>query len=254
MVPLIDSHCHLDFAAFDVDRKQLIEHCKALGITDIIVPGVTCETWPRMLKLCQEHDIMKPALGCHPMFMAAHPDDALTLLDTFIAQHRPVAIGEIGLDFYHSDTNKVAQLALFNGQLDLAVKYNLPVILHVRKAHDDVLKSLRSRPLLRGIVHAFSGSQQQAEAYAKQQFLLGIGGALTYPRAQRLQRLYRHLPLEQIVLETDAPDMPLCGYQGQRNSPVRLYEVLQKLTEIRDDSLSEIASQTSHNVQKLLNI
>lgn len=254
MLPLIDSHCHLDFADFDADRNAIISNCLASGLTDIILPAVTCERWPQLIQICQQSPILHYALGCHPMFMDQHPEDALSQLDTAIQQYQPIAVGEIGLDYFLPGHNKQRQLALFSGQLKLAAKHQLPVILHVRKAHDEVLKLLRKIALKGGIVHAFSGSMQQAQQYRGLGFLVGIGGGLTYPRAQRLQGLFSELPLSQIALETDAPDMPFCGHQGERNSPEYIPLVAEKLAELRDESLAEIAAQTSANVRTLFAI
>ena len=251
MLPLIDSHCHLDFADFDEDRDDIIHYCQLLGLTDIIVPAVTCARWPQLIAICDQSPVLHYALGCHPMFMTEHPEDALDQLDKAITRFKPLAVGEIGLDFYLPGHNKKSQLALFEGQLKLAEKYQLPVILHVRKAHDEVLKLLRQIPLKGGIVHAFSGSLQQAQQYQGLGFLVGIGGALTYPRAQRLQGLFSQLPLSQIALETDAPDMPFCGHQGERNSPEYIPLVAEKLAEIRGESMADIAAQTSANVRRL---
>ncbi|MEX0614693.1 MAG: TatD family hydrolase [Methylophaga sp.] len=254
MLPLIDSHCHLDFADFDADRDAIISNCQALGLTDIILPAVTCERWPQLIQICQQSPVLHYALGCHPMFMDQHSEDALSQLDTAIQQFQPIAVGEIGLDFYLPGHHKKNQMALFEGQLKLAEKHQLPVILHVRKAHDEVLKLLRQIPLNGGIVHAFSGSLQQAQQYQTQGFLVGIGGALTYPRAQRLQGLFSQLPLSQIALETDAPDMPFCGHQGERNSPEYIPLVAEKLAELRRETMADIASQTSANVRRLFAI
>ncbi len=254
MLPLIDSHCHLDFTDFDADREQIISNCQRFGLTHIIVPAVTCDRWPQLIQTCQQYPALYYALGCHPMFMDQHPEDALSQLDTAIEQFQPIAVGEIGLDFFLPGYDKQAQLALFAGQLKLAEKHQLPVILHVRKAHDDVLKLLRQIPLTGGIVHAFSGSKQQARQYRDLGFLVGIGGALTYPRAQRLQGLFSELPLSQIALETDAPDMPFCGHQGERNSPEYIPLVVEKLAELRSETAIDIAAQTSANVRELFTI
>lgn len=252
MLPLIDSHCHLDFADFDADRDEIIGYCQQLGLTHIIVPAVTCAQWPQLVATCRQSPILHFALGCHPMFMEQHPEDALQQLDKAITQFQPVAVGEIGLDFYLPGHHKKNQLTLFEGQLAIAAQHQLPVILHVRKAHDEVLKLLRKYQLKGGITHAFSGSLQQANQYRDLGFLVGIGGGLTYPRAQRLQGLFSELPLEQIVLETDAPDMPFCGHQGERNSPEYIPLVAEKLAELRGVSIADIARQTSANVRALL--
>lgn len=255
MMPLIDSHCHLDFSAFDNDREQILKHCSELGLSHIIVPGVTRESWPDLIEICSHSAMMRPALGLHPMFMQAHQDTDIDALEQAVETHQPVAIGEIGLDFFLNGHDKEAQTALFEAQINLAVQRQLPVILHVRKAHDEVLKVLRqAKELKGGIVHAFNGSMQQAEFYMQQGFLFGVGGAVTYPRAQKLQRLFTDLPLSSIVLETDAPDMPLAGYQGERNSPEMIPQVLEKLAELRDESARDIAETTTSNCLKLLKL
>jgi TatD DNase family protein len=254
MVHLIDSHCHLDFNDFDKDRTDILQNCARSGIEKIIIPGVTVNSWPKQIELCNNHPMLSLALGCHPMFMADHQENAAQLLEQAVKQYQPIAIGEIGLDFYVADADIASQLILFEAQIDIAVQFALPVILHVRKAHDDVLKVLRHKKLSGGIVHAFSGSAQQAEQYRKLNFLLGIGGALTYPRAQRLQRLFTELPLSQIVLETDAPDMPLCGHQGERNTPENIPVIMEKLSQLRDESAEYIAEITTANCRQLFNI
>ncbi|THK43206.1 TatD family deoxyribonuclease [Methylophaga sp. SB9B] len=254
MLHLIDSHCHLDFNDFDADRQTILTNCLQSGIEKIVIPGVTVNSWPKQIELCNSNPMLSLALGCHPMFMEEHPEDAAQLLEQAVHQYQPIAIGEIGLDFYVADADMSAQLSLFEAQLDVAVKFALPVILHVRKAHDEVLKLLRQKQLPGGTVHAFSGSAQQAEQYRDLNFLLGIGGALTYPRAQRLQRLFAELPLSQIVLETDAPDMPLCGHQGQRNTPENIPVILQKLSQLRGESSDHIAEITTANCRRLFSI
>ncbi|MTI62665.1 TatD family hydrolase [Methylophaga sp.] len=255
MMPLIDSHCHLDFSAFDDDRQEVLDHCSELGLTHIIVPGVTRESWPNLIETCSHSEMLRPALGLHPMFMASHQVSDLDELRQAVETQQPVAIGEIGLDFFLNGHDKNAQTALFEAQINLAIQFGLPVILHVRKAHDEVLKVLRRvKGLQGGIVHAFNGSMQQAEFYMQQGFLFGVGGALTYPRAQKLQRLFTDLPLSSIVLETDAPDMPLAGHQGERNSPAMIPQVLEKLAELRDEPAQLIAETTSSNCLKLLKL
>lgn len=253
-MPLIDSHCHLDFEDFDHDRQQVIQHCMAQGITHIIVPGVTRDSWPRLLDVCEQHQILKPTLGLHPMFMLQHQDSDLEALQQVIEQTHPLAIGEIGLDFFLPGQDKQAQIRLFEAQIRLAEQFDLPVILHVRKAHDEVLKVLRQSHVKGGIVHAFNGSLQQAEHYMKQGFLFGVGGALTYPRAQKLRALFTTLPLDHIVLETDAPDMPLAGHQGQRNSPEKIPDIRDTLAELREQTSAEIAATTTANCQRLFNL
>jgi TatD DNase family protein len=251
---LIDSHCHLDFDVFDHDREVILDNCQQLGITDIIVPGVTASTWQRLLTICEQSNSLHPALGLHPMFMAEHQAEHIPLLNEYIEKFNPIAIGEIGLDFYVPEHDKQSQIELFEKQLVIASETNLPVILHVRKAYDQVLSLLKKHKINRGIVHAFSGSDQQAQLYIKQGFLLGIGGALTHDRATKLRSLFSNLPLTSIVLETDAPDMPLSGQQGQRNSPENISKIVATLAGLRAESIEQIADISSHNVRKALSI
>ena len=250
---LIDSHCHLDFKQFDLDREQILSSCQQLGIQDIIVPGVTADSWNTLLSVCEPSTMLHPALGLHPMFMQAHQAEQLITLHTLITKHPVIAIGEIGLDFYVTDHDKAAQIKLFSEQLKIAQHAKLPVLLHVRKAHDQTIKLLRQFPVTGGIVHAFSGSLQQAKQYHQLGFLLGVGGAMTHERATRLRAMVSQLPLSSIALETDAPDMPL--HQDQpRNTPENIAVILDSLTEIRPESKNEIAIATTENCLRILKL
>jgi len=251
MLHLIDSHCHLDFHTFDIDREAVLSRCLEQSINDVIVPGISHKSWPRLIEICAQSPVLHLALGLHPMFMHEHQTTDVEALEWAINDYQPIAVGEIGLDYYLPGHDKQAQMVLFEGQIQLAEKFELPVILHVRKAHDEVLKVLREHSLKGGIVHAFNGSLQQAEHYQKLGFLFGVGGALTYPRAQKLQGLFKALPLDAIVLETDAPDMPLVGHQGERNTPEMIPTILDKLAELRAETTSQIAAATTHNCKQL---
>lgn len=249
---LIDSHCHLDFEQFDVDRDDVLAHCEILGIKTIIIPGVTADNWNRLLDLCEQSPLLLPALGLHPMFMSQHRPEHLKQLSNLIKKYNVVAIGEIGLDFYLADEDKDAQINLFTEQLKIAQDVQLPVLLHVRKAHDQTISLLKKHPVVGGIVHAFSGSRQQAEQYQKLGFLFGVGGAITHPQATRLRRLISELPLSHLVLETDSPDMPLSGMQGQRNTPENIPLILDALAQIRPESREVIVSVTTNNCLTLI--
>jgi TatD DNase family protein len=251
---LIDSHCHLDFDVFDHDRDEILTRCKQLSINTIVIPGVTANTWDKLLSVCQSSSILHPALGLHPMFMTQHQTSHINKLCEYIEKHDPIAIGEIGLDFYIANHDKQAQLELFEQQLAIANNVNLPVILHVRKAHDQVLSLLKKHHISKGIVHAFSGSQQQAENYIKQGFLLGTGGAITNERATKLRTLFSSLPLSSIALETDAPDMPLANMDNSRNSPENISKIVATLAELRAESIEHCANMSSHNVKKILSL
>lgn len=250
---LIDSHCHIDFPQFDVDRAEVIQAAKTVGVARLIVPGVKAASWQRQLSLVSHAPGCFSALGLHPYFIDEHQDKHLSLLTELIEQHQPVALGEIGLDYYLAELGREQQLAFFKAQLQLAERYALPVILHVRKAHDEVLKQLRKHKL-RGVVHAFSGSQQQAEQYIQLGFKLGFGGAITYERATKLRHIVSNIPLSAIVLESDAPDMAPVSHSGSRNEPKFLVDALSVIAQLRSESESTVAEQTTENVEQMFDL
>lgn len=251
---LIDSHCHLDFQQFELTRAHLLSSCQQLGIADIVVPGVTALSWNKLLTVCQQSSMLHPALGLHPMFMEQHRPEHLIKLTEYISNHRLVAVGEIGLDFYIADHDKETQIELFTAQLKIAQTAKLPVLLHVRKAHEKVIELLKQYSLTGGIVHAFSGSLQQAKQYQELGFLVGIGGAITHPQASRLRKMVSQLPLSSIALETDAPDMPLHLMKQQHNTPENIPVILEALATLRSEGKNEIASTATVNCQRVLNL
>ena len=251
---IIDSHCHLDMPAFDQDRQQVLEKARAAGVMGFVVPGTTRDSWQKILDLAAGETDVYPALGLHPYFCAEHNTAQVAQLRTLAEKMRPVAIGEIGLDFFRPDLDQDLQLELFELQLQVAQDLELPVILHTRKAHEQVLKLLKQYTVRSGISHAFNGSWQQARQYMDMGFCLGFGGMLTYERSSKLRALAAKLPLEHLVLETDAPDMPGAAHQYQRNSPEYLPEVLDVLSEIRSESRQSIAGTTTINVCRVLTL
>lgn len=250
---IIDTHCHLDVADFETDRDQVLARCHALGIAKIIVPAIESKAWPGLLDLCQTNPMLYPALGLHPVFIEQHHADDIEKLEALLEKTTPLAIGEIGLDFYLKHLDKDKQLELFERQLLIAKKYNLPVILHVRKAHDQVLQLLNNVKVTGGFCHAFNGSLQQAEKYLALGFKLGFGGTLTYENANKIHTLAKELPLDAIVLETDAPDMVVESHRGQRNSPEYIIESLNALAQLRNEEVKTIAKQTTKNVNEIIN-
>jgi TatD DNase family protein len=253
---LIDSHCHLDLPAFDKDRQQVLLQAEKAGVIGLVIPGTTAGSWQNILDLASRsvNPLIYPALGLHPYFCTDNSPDQIAALRSLALQAQPIAIGEIGLDFQMKNIDQELQLQLFEYQLQIAVDLALPVILHTRKAHDQVLKLLKQYPVIGGISHAFNGSLQQAEKYMNMGFCLGFGGMLTYPRSSKLRKLASELPLETIVLETDAPDMPGQVHQYQRNSPAYLPEVLSALSEIRTETPGQIATVTTNNVRRVLSL
>lgn len=244
---LIDTHCHLDVAAFDPDRDEVIRRARAAGVTGIVVPAIRRATWHALVALCAARDDLHPALGLHPVYLAEHGDEDVVELDVQLGTHRPVAVGEIGLDYFLRDLDRARQRTLCAAQLALAARHRLPVILHVRKAHDDMLALLREYRVPGGIAHAFNGSEQQARHYIELGFALGFGGMLTFERSRKLRGLAANLPIESIVLETDSPDMPPVAHRGGRNSPEYLPECLAALAEVRRLPADDVAKITSNN-------
>jgi TatD DNase family protein len=253
-VELIDTHCHLDVAEFDPDRQAVLARARANGVTTIVVPGVMARGWDYLLRLCAGESGLYPALGLHPVYLDRHQAEDLAVLEALLAEHRPVAVGEIGLDYFVTGLDRERQQALFEAQLDMARSADLPVILHVRKAHDTVLATLRRIRVPGGIAHAFNGSLQQGQQYTDLGFRLGFGGMLTYERSRHLRQLAQALPVEAIVLETDAPDLTVAQHRGMRNSPEYLPHCLAALAEVRGESRDALARQTSANARAVLGL
>ncbi|WP_114417793.1 TatD family hydrolase [Marinospirillum perlucidum] len=252
---LTDAHCHLDFPDFEKDREAMLERARKAGIKRFVLPGTTAATWQHTLDLAASHDDLHPCLGLHPYFMQEHQGDQLSHLDELLEAHSEVvAVGEIGIDFWEkpSQEERDKQWALLDAQLKLAKKHRLPAVLHIRKAMDSVSKRLRQLDLPRGgLAHAFSGSPQQARKLVDLGFKLGLGGAITYPRAKKLHEVVRQLPVSAFLLETDSPDMPVCGYQGQRNEPARITKVFQAFCDLRQESPQKLADQLEENLHQL---
>ena len=185
------------------------------------------------------------------MYLADHRPEHLRQLRDWIERERPLAVGECGLDFFVAGLDADTQHACFDGQLRLAREFELPVIVHARRAVDAVLAAIRRYPGLRGVVHSFSGSAEQAAQLHKLGFLLGIGGPVTFTRANRLRGIVASMPLEQLLLETDSPDQPGAAQRGQRNEPAHLLEVLDVIATLRNVPREEIASATSANARRL---
>ena len=254
MLELIDTHCHLDVADFDADRDQVLARARARGVHRLVIPAVDADHWNPLLELCRRQAGLYPALGLHPVYLEQHRQQDIMALEAALAEHRPVAVGEIGLDYFVDGLDRARQQRLFEAQLEAARSAGLPVILHVRKAHDQVLAALRRIRVPGGIAHAFNGSLQQAQQYLDMGFRLGFGGTLTYARSSKIRALAGTLPLEAIVLETDAPDMAGAAHRGERNSPEYLPDCLQALAEVRQQDPALLAAQTSRNACDVLHL
>ncbi|MBV4498625.1 TatD family hydrolase [Pseudomonas sp. SWRI12] len=255
---LIDTHTHLDFPDFDADRPALLAESRALGVRQMVVLGVYRDNWQRVWELVQGDPDLHAALGLHPVYLDQHQPDDVSLLREWLgrlAGHRQLcAVGEIGLDYYIPTLDRERQQALFEAQLQLAVEFELPALIHVRRSHADVIATLkRMGPSRAGIIHAFAGSFEEAREYLKLGFKLGLGGAATWPQALRMHRVLAKLPLEAVVLETDSPDMAPAMFPGQRNSPAHLPAICEALAGIMGVSPERLAEASTANARKLFN-
>ncbi len=256
--PLFDSHCHFDFDAFEHKQASIWQECQQQGINKLVIPGVEPAQWSKAHHLSQTLPGVYVAFGLHPWWVekiSESPQQFQQTLMSWLASHPEcVALGECGLDGGISLATEQQQ-AYLDVQLQLACEYQLPAILHGYKAHNPLLQSLKRFNLPRGgVIHGFSGSLELALSYWRMGIRIGVGGSVTYPRANKTRKAVSQLPLQAIVLETDAPDMPLYGFQGNPNTPLRLVGVAEALAELRPESLSQIREQTTRNSCELFGV
>ena len=256
----IDTHCHLDAPEFDADRPAVLARATAAGVTRLVLPAVEAAHFDPVRQLAHATGHVY-ALGLHPLYVHRQPADALDQLAQALHDHRDdprlVAVGEIGLDGFVPGLDWAVQERCYAAQLALARRANLPVILHVRRSADGLLKHLRRVGVQGGIAHAFNGSAQQAQAFVDLGFRLGFGGAMTFERALQIRRLAQTLPPDAIVLETDAPDIPphwryrtadeRARGLSSRNEPAELPRIAETLAALRGWTLEETAAITTAN-------
>lgn len=259
----VDSHCHLDFSDFDVDRNEVMQRAQKQGVQAFVVPGVHTQQWQQLKRLVLEYPQWVIGFGLHPYFISQHLaeksiDAQLAQLETLLKSHPDVFVGEIGLDANQGQLE--IQHNLLHQQLALAVRYQRPVVLHHYKTQVQLLASIKQAnqeakkqglPALRGMLHAFSGSYEQGMEWVRLGFYLGVGGTITYERAKKTRSAISRLPLEALLLETDSPDMPLAGRQGQRNEPSYLVDTFQHLCQLRAEPREQIQTQLLSNTQGL---
>ena len=236
-----DSHCHLDWFA---DPAATAAEAAAAGVDRIVIAATTRAHWPDVAR-CAALPGVYASYGLHPLYQDEHHDDDLHALETQIQTQPTVAIGECGLDFLAGDS--VAQRATFAAQIDIARRYRLPLLLHARKALDAVLHHLQRGGNPRFVIHSFTGSDAQLSRILAQGGYIGIGGTSTYPRAARLQRQLATVPADRYLLETDAPDQPLCGKQGAPNRPAYTAAVAAHLAQLRGETPAVISAQSEAN-------
>jgi TatD DNase family protein len=260
---LVDTHCHLDAAEFDADRDAVIAAATAAGVCAIVIPATSVANFSTVRDVAHRFKGGYYGLGIHPLFIEqAQPADLITLrarIAESMDDPRFVAIGEIGLDFFVTELGSGALRAkqehFYRAQLEMALAFNLPVLLHVRRAQDIILKHLRRLPrLVGGIAHAFNGSTQQAQALIERGLALGLGATMTYPRSLQIRRHAANVSLDSLVLETDAPGSPPVWLHtpDRRNVPAHMQGIAQALAELRGTLIETVAQATGQTAQRVL--
>ena len=262
-IEFVDSHCHFDFSEFDYDRDTVWQECLNKNVSAMIVPGIEPAQWPRLTQLSKQYVGLFYAVGIHPWWLEKLFPEVITPAELETVKHQLrknssvlgcVAIGECGLDAM-IDQPLIEQIKILRVHVQLASELSLPLILHCRKTHNELITLLKQHNLRAGgVVHGFSGSIETALQYWSMGFYLGIGGTITYERANKTRTAVKKLPIEAIVLETDAPDMPLAGKQGTRNTPTSIPLGAKTLAGLRGESLEIIANKTTENARRLFQI
>jgi TatD DNase family protein len=248
---IVDSHCHLDDPEFDRDRAAVVARARAAGVTNQVVPAIDRGTWEKTRDACAVAPGLHPAYGLHPLLLAKHREEHLVDLAEWIEREQPKAVGECGLDYFVEGLDADTQRFYFRRQLEIARDFDLPVIVHARRAFEEAIAELRKLPGLRGVVHSWAGSEEQARQLFAMGFCLGLGGPVTYERAKRIRRVAVEMPLEFLLLETDAPDQPDSGRRGERNEPAHLTTVLDCIARLRGVDPEVIATATTDNARRL---
>lgn len=259
---MIDTHCHLDFAAFDDDRDAVVTRAAAADVTRIINPAVDLAACAAALRLADRYAGVYAAVGVHPTSTASFSPEHLTGVESYARHAKVIAIGEIGLDYYWDKSPKDTQRHAFEAQLALAARLGLPVIIHNRDANDDVMTileqwaaalspSLRERP---GVLHSFSGNMAMAERALQAGFYLGFTGPLTFKNAEDTRRIAAAVPLDRLLVETDAPFLTPVPYRGKRNEPAYIPYMVERLAALKLIATDEMATITTQNAERLFQL
>ena len=259
---LIDTHCHLDFHLFDPDREKVIERAHQRGISFFVNPGINLETSQAAIRLSELYPGIFAAVGIHPSEISTWNDEIVPELRNQARRSCVVAIGEIGLDYFHQPVDVETQKNVFIRQLEIAAEAGIPVIVHSRNSLDDVYSILSKwhtdllrtgNPLVHhpGVLHSFEGDSKFAQKFIEINFFIGVGGPVTYNNAIVKQDLVNKLPIDRLLLETDAPFLPPQPYRGQRNEPAYLFNVAEKIASIKNETLAHVGDITTANATQL---
>ena len=251
---LVDSHAHLEDEKYDKDREEIIEECKK-DLTFLINVGSNLLTSKQSIELAHNYDFIYASVGIHP-HDAQREFDKVEEIERLALQEKVVAIGEIGLDYYYDDPPKEFQKEIFIKQIRLAKKLNLPIIIHDRDAHGDILDILKQEWTkdLRGVFHSYSGSVEMAFQVIEMNFYISLGGPVTFKNAKKPKEVAKAVPIEKLLIETDSPYLTPEPYRGKRNTPVYVKFVAKKIAELREMPYEEVCRITAENAIKLFNI
>ncbi len=251
---MIDTHCHLDLDTFDADRVEVIERARSAGVRTMLLVGFNPERWQTTRDLCRQYPFMRRSVGLHPNDASRWSPELEANLIQEIDRTRPIAIGEIGLDFYRSADNAEQQRTAFERQMEIARDHNLPVIIHQRSAEQEVLEILERFLPVRGVMHCFTGSTEFAAKCVKLGLYLGIGGVATFPKSTEVREAVASVPVNRLLLETDAPFIAPAPWRGKRNEPSYLTAVVDTLTGVLQIPTKRVIEQTSQNAVALFGV
>ena len=250
---LIDSHCHLDFPNFEKDFDQVLVRAEEVGVKKFINPGVDLPTSRKSIELAEKFTGIFAAIGFHPSDAEKLSANNLAELEKLAQHKKVVAIGEIGLDFFKNQNSKKMQMEAFEKQLDLAQRFDKPVIIHSRQAASEIFEVLKNFKV-KGVFHCFGGDWNFAQKVLAHGFSIGLTGIVTFPNAKDVQEVAKKIPLEKLLIETDCPFLAPQKYRGERCEPAFVIEVAQKIAELKNLSVEEIAEQTAKNTEELFEI
>lgn len=250
----IDTHVHIDAPEFDADRQSVLERARAHGVDGFVAPAVAASGWSTLEQIAAGHDDVYPAFGLHPMYLQEHRPEHIEALERRIVRSGAIAVGECGLDYFVEGLDPEVQRSYFLAQLRIAREARLPVIVHARRAVDAVISCIRQVGGLSGVIHSFPGSLEQARQLEQLGFLLGFGGPITYERARRLREVVTRIPLQQLLVETDAPDQPPSTRRGERNEPATLPSIIKTIAELRGMDAADLSAVVDLNARRLFRI
>lgn len=254
---IFDTHCHLNAEQYEGNLDQVILNAQELNVTDIMIIGTNIEDSIKAIEIANKYDNVYASVGIFPIDLAYMKETDLETLEKIVGNNKVLAIGEVGLDYYHENINKEQQKFYFKYFLEFANKHNLPIIIHTRDADLDTLTILKeNKNLLNngGVMHCFSGSKEMAKEYIKLGFYISFAGPLTFKNADRTREVAKSIPLDRILVETDSPYLTPVPFRGKLNEPKNVYYTLQMMAQIHEKSIEEMANITYNNARKVFKI